>query len=253
MRIDYERLLSEVREDCGNPDPHTPTDDLILQKAGDDAQLLMNQMQNAPPGWSQHYKDLPVYPEKSIYVLENWDNFTKPVRVHTIDLNNPYHVNRKILTCERQNVDAFYEGSSVATAAGWSAQVMVFYQHYAEHRVEILPAPNDAVWYRIWYNTGIIEDPMRANAAPVPPEYFRYLRLKTSLAVLPYCLWSGKDDQVRFLKIMGSVGSKKTPGTGLLGKVREFSEEWENYIQTSRISGSQGQELYLSSYLNSWF
>ncbi len=253
MQVDYERILAEVREDCGSPDLHAPTDDQIIQKAGDIAQLLMNQMGNAPPGWSQQYRDLPVIAGKSIYTLAGWDNFTKPVRVHSIDAADRNHINRKVVTCERQNVDEYYDGRTQSSEGGWSAQVMIFYRQYDVQYVEVLPAPAEAVSYRVWYNTGLIEDPTREAATPVPPEYFRFLRLKTAVAVLPHCLWAGKDDPLKFKKLLGSVGTKKIPGTGLLGQVCDYATEWENFIQSSRVTGSQGQDLYLAPYLNSWF
>lgn len=246
MRVDWERLLSDVRMELDNPSPHNPTDDLLMMKGGDEAQLLLNEMSNAPPGWSQTYHDLPVTPYKAIYDLEGIDNFSKPVRVHTIDPSDQYHNNRKIQTCERQNVDEFYSGAATASLSGWSAEVMVFYQEYNVHKVEVFPAPLDAVRYRLWFNTGVIPDPTREAQVPTPPEYFRFLRLKTSLAALPYCRWSNLSEQQANMKF-------KQLADALLKKEIEQRESWRNFIQTSRRGGSTEPLAYGQTYLDSWF
>jgi hypothetical protein len=45
--FDYDRLIGEVREDCNKPEGHAPDDDLIMQKSGDVAQLLVNELAEA--------------------------------------------------------------------------------------------------------------------------------------------------------------------------------------------------------------
>lgn len=243
MRIDYDRLIGEVRVDLDQPDPHSPTDDLIMQKAGDEAQLLMNEMGNAPPAWSQRYLDLSVSINQSQYLLSAEHAFGKPVRVHTIDPTDRYHVTRKINLCDRQNIDEFYRGQQTAVYGKHTAEVMVFWEEPGAHMVEVLPTPAMSCQYRIWYNLGAIDDPRRATDAPVPPEYWRYLRIKTSLSALPYCEWTERDAMAR-VKILGE---------SLLKKELEYKEQWRQFILTNRVLGNTEPLGYADYYMESGF
>lgn len=246
MRIDYDRVIGEVRIHLHEPDPHSPTDDLIMLKAGDDAQLLMNQMSAAPPGWSQRYYDLTASPGEGQHLIPADHFFSKPVRVHTIDSTNRNHVTRKITCCERQNIDEFYRGQTQALYGKHSAEVMVFWQEGPAHYVEIIPEQIEAATYRIWYNTGAIEDPRRGGDAPVPGEYFRFLVIKTALSTLPYASWTGlpADQQAAKMKALGE---------GLLKKEMEYAEQWERFLLTNRVLGNTEPQGYAEWYMDQWF
>src|SRR5262245_2433175 len=162
--FDYDRLIGEVRLDCNEPEGHAPNDDLVMQKAGDVAQLLVNELANTPQGWSQRFHDLTVQPNQSIYQIAV-EPFSKPVRVHTIDPDDIYHRTRKIEFCERQNQDEFYQGQTTAGAGcKHTARLMVLWwdQQLAPAplapnpsrlvaQVEVVPVPVEAAIYRFWY------------------------------------------------------------------------------------------------------
>jgi hypothetical protein len=255
--FDYDRLISEVREDCRGPERHSPSDDLILQKAGDVAQLLVTELANAPPGWSQRFYDLDVEADKAIYQIPV-EPFSKPVRVHTIDPDDRYHVTRKIDFCERQNQDEFYRGQTTAIT-GWpkhTARLMVLWWDQEEPpsplsptpqrlvaQLEIIPVPVDAARYRIWFNTGVIPEPTPRTVAPIPAEWYRYWRIKTSLLTLRYCHWKGMDQQSRKDEI-----ALLEPA--LTSQALEFKNAWEQFKLTNRVGGSQEPNGYGQDYLD---
>ena len=255
--FDYDRLIGEVRLDCHEPEGHAPNDDLIMQKAGDVAQLLVTELANAPPGWSQRFYDLDVEADKGIYQIPV-EPFSKPVRVHTIDPDDRYHVTRKIEFCERQNVDEFYRGLTTAIT-GWpkhTARLMVLWWDQqtppsplvaAPNRLvaqlEVIPVPTEAARYRIWFNTGAIPEPSQNTVAPIPAEWYRYWRVKTSLLTLRYCHWKGRDQQARKdeIAIIEPV---------LVSQVKEYKEAWEQFRLTNRVTGNQEPNEYASWYLD---
>jgi hypothetical protein len=255
--FDYDRLFGEVRLDCNEPEGHAPNDDLIMQKAGDVAQLLVTELSNAPPGWSQRFHDLEVQPNQAIYQIPV-EPFSKPVRVHTIDPDDIFHVTRKIEWCERQNVDEFYRGPTTAIA-GWpkhTAMLIVLWWDQQTPpaplptvpdrlvaQVEIVPVPTEIAKYRFWYNTGVIPEPSKNTVAPIPAEWYRYWRVETSLLTLRYCHWKGRDQEAR----KGEIALIEP----VLNRQSErFRDSWEQFKLTNRVSGSQEPSGYASWYLD---
>jgi hypothetical protein len=245
LQFDYDRLIGEVRLDCNEPEAHIPNDDLIMQKAGDTAQLLVNELANAPPGWSQRYYDLPVQAGKGSYPLPIDKAFSKPVRVHTINPSNPYHVTRKVDFCDRQNVDEFYRGPRQALqfVGTHSARLMVISWDLAEPWIEVIPEPAEPAVYRVWYNTGLIPEALPDQNSPVPLEYFRYWRVKTALLVLRYCSWRGRDQEARAAEI-------KLLEPVLVGQVTEYKAAWNEFKLTNRVTGSQKPNGYAHWYID---
>jgi hypothetical protein len=245
LEFDYDRLIGEVRLDCNEPEAHLPNDDLIMQKAGDVAQLLVNELANAPPGWSQRYYDFDVQPGKAFYPMPIDKAFSKPVRIHTINQGNPYHVTRKIDMCDRQNVDEFYRGprQALQIVGHHTARVMIISWDLSEPQIEIVPEPVEVARYRVWYNTGVIDEPLQAQKSPVPLEYFRYWRVKTSLLVLRYCSWKGRDQESRAAEV-------KLLEPVLIGQVTEFRAAWNEYKLTNRVLGSQESNAYGAWYID---
>jgi hypothetical protein len=254
--FDYDRLISEVWEDCGKPEHHAPGDDLIMQKAGDVAQLLVNELANAPPGWSQRFHDLDVVANQAIYPLPI-EPFSKPVRIHTIDPDDIYHVTRKVEWCERQNLDEFYFGQTTALT-GWpkhTARLMVISWDQQTPppplaptpqrlvaQLEVAPVPIEAARYRIWYNTGAIPEPSQNTVAPIPAEWYRYWRIETSLLTLRYCHWKGRDQVARKDEIA-------TIEPVLLRQSKQFKDAWELFKLTNKVGGSQEPNAYAEWYL----
>jgi hypothetical protein len=255
--FDYDRLFGEVRLDCNEPEGHAPNDDLIMQKAGDVAQLLVTELSNAPPGWSQRFHDLEVQPNQAIYQIPV-EPFSKPVRVHTVDPDDIFHVTRKIEWCERQNVDEFYRGPTTAIA-GWpkhTAMLIVLWWDQQTPpaplptvpdrlvaQVEIVPVPTEIAKYRFWYNTGVIPEPSQNTVAPIPAEWYRYWRVETSLLTLRYCHWKGRDQEARKTEIalIEPVLNRQS---------ERFRDSWEQFKLTNRVSGSQEPHGYASWYLD---
>jgi len=243
MRIDYNRLIAEVRLDCQDPDPQKPTDDVIMMNAGDVAQAMMNRLANSPPGWSQRYFDLQVGPGDGIFRITEMD-FSKPVRIHTIDPSDPNHVTRKIDDCDMQNVDEFYRGPTKAySARKHSAEIMVFRKEGGETFVHVIPEPSEAAIYRIWFNTGAINDPRKGDSAPIPPEFFRYLRSQVSSIVLGHCRWGGVMNADIMAAAEDSIEKKLT-----LSK-----PEWDRFVLTNSVTGSTSPRGYADWYMNDWF
>jgi hypothetical protein len=255
--FDYDRLIGEVRLDCHEPEGHAPNDDLIMQKAGDVAQLLVNELANAPPGWSQRFIDLDVAPDQAIYQIAV-EPFSKPVRIHTVDPDDIYHVTRKIEWCDRQNVDEFYTGPTTAIT-GWpkhTARLMVLWWDQQTPpaplsavpdrlvaQLEVIPVPTDVARYRIWFNTGVIPDPSQNTVAPIPAEWYRYWRIETSLLTLRYCHWKGRDQQAR----KDEIGIIEPV---LMRQSKQFHDAWEQFKLTNKVSGSQEPHGYADWYLD---
>ena len=254
--FDYDRLIGEVRLDCNNPEGHAPDDDVVMQKAGDVAQLLVNELANTPQGWSQRFHDLTVQANQAIYQLAV-EPFSKPVRVHTIDPDDQFHVTRKIDFCERQNQDEFYQGQTTAlTGCKHTARLMLLWWDQQEapaplvatpHRlvaqVEVVPVPTEAAIYRFWYIANPIPEPSQNTVAPIPAEWYRYWRIKTSLLTLRYCHWRGRDHEARKAEIAFLEPA-------LTAQVLEYKQAWEQFKLTSRVSGSQEPHGYADWYLN---
>jgi len=243
LQLDYDRLIGEVRLDCNEPEAHSPNDDLILQKSGNVAQLLVNELSNAPPGWSQRFHDLDVLPGKAFYPLPIDKAFSKPVRIHTIDQADRFHVTRKVDMCDRQNQDEFYQGPRQAVVGRHTAWVKVLSWDLAQPQLEVVPEPVEVARYRIWYNTGIIPEPLQDQNPPVPLEYFRYWRVETSLLTLRYCHWRGRDQvsrkaEIEFLEPV------------LLRQSKQFKEAWDQFKLTNRVTGSQEPHGYADWYLD---
>jgi hypothetical protein len=254
--FDYDRLIGEVRLDCNEPEGHAPDDDLIMQKAGDVAQLLVSELANAPSGWSQRFHDLDVQPNTGIYQIPV-EPFSKPVRVHTIDPDDQFHVTRKIDFCERQNQDEFYQGQTTAlTGCKHTARLMVLWWDQQTPpaplptvpdrlvaQLEVIPVPTEAARYRIWFNTGAIPEPSQNTVAPVPAQWYRYWRVETSLLTLRYCHWKGRDQEARKAEIalIEPVLNRQS---------ERFRDSWEQFKLTNRVSGSQEPHGYASWYLD---
>jgi hypothetical protein len=254
--FDYDRLIGEVRLDCHEPEAHGPNDDLIMQKSGDVAQLLVNELANAPPGWSQRFHDLEVQPDVAIYAIPI-EPFSKPVRIHTINPDDKFHKTRKIEWCDRQNEDEFYQGP-VTGLTGWpphTARLMVLWWDQQTPpaplaptpqrlvaQLEVIPVPVEAAKYRIWFNTGAIPEPSQNTVAPIPAEWFRYWRIKTSLLTLRYCHWKGRDQQARKDEIA-------TIEPVLVGQVAEYKAAWDLFKLTNKVGGSQEPNAYAEWYL----
>src|SRR5262249_37009012 len=245
-----DRIIGEIRLECGTPEPNAPGDDLILMKIGDVAQLLQNQAQNTPHGWSVSYYDLPAQAGKSDdYLIPFEQSWGKPQRVHTILPTDRYHVNRSIPIYERQNIEEAYRGPQEAvTRSHWngphSAAAFIFYQKFGTPFCSIVPAPAEPALYRLWFETGAIPEPKAGENAPVLAPFVRYLRGKATLLVMSHCAWAGNSKQENRER-------RAELSEPLIPFANEWEKTWRGYIQTSHQWGTTEPVGYADDYFYS--
>lgn len=248
MRIDYQRLIGEVRLACANPLDSRPSDDLLLMLAADEEQLLANEMENAPPDWRMGYSMLEVQPGVGIQTLAVESGFGKPERIHTVDDSDAEHITRKIPTCDRSQLDAYYRGPKQAQSGGpkHSAQVMTFWRERDSGvwMVEIVPEPIVSATYRIWYAMGSAGEATRGRSGVMPEQYYRYWKTRVALRALPYCRWVNCDDQ-EVLRSNLAAGLSKAEA--------ENKRQWDRFILTNTRTGSTSPEYYGEDYMGSWW
>jgi len=242
--LDYDRLIAEVRLDLDQPDAHAPGMDLILQKAGDVAQLRHSEQQNTGAGWSLRSYDITTQPGQPSYSLGG-PEYGKPVRVHTIDPNNSFHATRKLDMTNRQDVDQLWRGETRARAGGaaHTAVAAIPYWEYNQPKLELVPIPNGNARYRIWFETGEIPEPRLGDTLPVNSPFHRYLRISAAIACLRYCWWSrllGTEAAgVNPLDAMKAMQAYQAQiEDGLLKQEAEFRRAFEDYITTAFQAGT---------------
>lgn len=199
----FDQLISEVRLDLNYPETWAPTDDLILQKAADVAQLLHNQAQNTAAPWSIGKWDIPVKAGQAEYLL-GVEGGAKPVRLHTIDSTDVHHISRKIPIVPMQDVDGYYQGPETAmhlTGQAHSAEVAVLYWSAGAPYLRFVPTPGNGAEYRCWYEIGVLPEPGLGSQVNVPAPFFRYLRVATAAACARYAQWG---------RILGMAEDAKT-------------------------------------------
>ena len=230
--------------DLDNPDLSSPNDDLIFLKAADVAQLRHNDAQNSPVAWSLRYWDIQTSANKAEYLIPDGEQFGKPARIHTIDVNDRYHETRKIDVTEIQNVDEFYQGPETAVSSALhTAQVALFYYRNSSPYLRLVPTPNGSARYRVWHEIGELPEAGLGSYLPAPAAFHRYFRISTSVACLGYCHWSRllgdqpeKIEPEKVLQIMRTY--QKTLADGLLKQEVEFARSYDDYIETRQQSGT---------------
>lgn len=245
-----DRLIGEIRLECGTPETNQPSDDLILMKIGDVAQLLHNQAQNTSHAWSVNYYDLPAQAGKADYLIPLDRQWGKPQRVHTINPTDRYHVNRSIPIFERQNIEEAYRGPQEAMGGThWTphtAAAFIFYYKFGNPYADIVPTPAEPARYRLWFETGEIPEPKPDGNTPVIAPFARYLRVKAALLVMSHCEWAGntKDENRE---------RRAELADPLIPFVNEWEKTWRSYIQTSHQWGTSEPAGYADDYFNdSW-
>ncbi len=249
--LNFDRLIAEVRTDLFEPDINSPTDDLILQKAGDIVQLRGNEQSNTGVGWSVRSRDITTQPGQASYLMTENQIFGKPQRIHTIKPNDPFHVSDKIPIVERQDIEQFYEGpgkSRLGSNYHTAACAVVYWEFNAPY-IEFIPTPNGSATYRIWYETGEINEPNLGDNLPSTPPFQRYIRVSTALACLPYARWSrllgdnpDKTDPMQAMKIMQAYQLQLQ--SGLMKQEVEFRKAWTDYIATGWQTGTGQPQPY---------
>ena len=251
MPINFDRLIGEVRTDLLNPDDYGPSDDFILQKAGDVIQNRHMEQQNTGVGWSMGSYDIRTQAGLPSYTVGLDAQFGKPVRIHTIDPSDPYHVTRKVDIVDRQQVDNYYQGSDRAFvgAEHHTAVLAVVEWQAGQPRITFIPTPNGAASYRVWYDVGEVADPTLGAILPVSPPLHRYIRISTSSACVPAASWQ---------RLLGSNAAKMEPERkmalmerqqgvimgGLVRQEAQFAAAYEDYIQTSFQPGTGSPHGY---------
>jgi hypothetical protein len=244
MPLNYDRLLSEIRDDLDQPDMSAPSDDAIMRAIGDVSQLMHLQAQNTGEAWSHTYVDLTVSANQPYYAL-NEDRYGKPVRVYTVDPTDVNHISRKVDLVDRQDIEGYYSGRTVAVdGRKHSAVAMVPYFTDGQAMYEVIPTPAQSATYRIWYETGDIPEPTRGGTIPTQSPFHRYVRVKAATLLLGKCSWS---------RILGTKANELPPGDvlklqaaqadrlrpGLVALTAEYEREYKEYIANIQQSGTQ--------------
>lgn len=256
MPLNYDRLLSEIRDDLDTPDERSPADDTILRAIGDVSQLLDLQAQNTGEGWSVAFFDLIVNANQPLYPF-NEAQYGKPVRVYTIDTGDRAHFSRKIELVERQNIENYFNGRQVATAAEkHSAVCMVPYWSNGQASIEVIPTPSQSATYRIWYETGEIAEPTKGGTIPVQSPFHRYVRIKAASKLLGKCFWSkllgsepDKINPVDRIKLQQMHAERIRPD--LVALEIEYAREYREYIANMIQSGT-GEAVPYGGWTEEW-
>lgn len=249
--LNFDRLVAEVRTDLAEPDINSPTDDRILQAAGDVVQLRHNEASNSGVGWSVRSRDITTQPGQPSYLMAENEVFGKPQRIHTIDPQDPFHCTRKIDIIERQDIEERYQGpiQSRLGSSFHTAAAAVVYWEFGVPYIEFVPTPNGQATYRVWFETGEITEPNLGDNLPIAAPFHRYIRVSTALACLRYARWSrllgdkpDKIDPISAMKIMQMQRAEIEPG--LLRQELEYREAFRDYIATAWQTGTGNPSPY---------
>lgn len=244
MPYQFTRIIGETRQDCANPEQNSPTDDLILQRVGDVSQQLQNQAQNSSFSWDVGYVDLDVQADKGEYLIPDTKRGGKVQWIHTIQPADRFHVNRPVPVIERQHQPEIYQGPATGlngnfSSSQHSAVAMIVYYTSGSLNIEVVPKPQAACTYRIWFESGEIPEPLLNGKVSNLVPFHRFVRLKTSYLVLPYCEWGGL-----------SRSEAREYRAELRGPMEPFLLQWErdyaNYISTSHQAGYESGGGFVS-------
>lgn len=187
----FAEAYSSIRTLLDDPSASKPNPRVILEHYKTEAQLLLNQAQNSSISWAVRSFTLTTQPDKDTYQIIAPD-FGKDVLVHTLDENNPYHVERTINRTTLQSREAEYFGPKKVIGATLyhTAQVFVFYRSDGGAYIQIRPMPSGSVKYKIWYEVVLVGGGnIDEDTTPIIPCSHPYLHLRVARACLPYADW----------------------------------------------------------------
>lgn len=229
--LQYDQAIAAIRLNLLYPDAFAPNDDFILQKLADSCQLLHLQLNNTATGWSQESMPLTLAPNtRDIDLIDVPPNFGKPVRLHTYDPNNPRLATSKIELIDRRDQEAY---------PGVDAAVYWIDSQTRQPKLEFLQQWPQQRFFKLWWETGEVGDPMLENVLPVTNPFHRYAVIKATVACVSGCEWAAlgaglapSDAEKAF------EARRKSLETRLMKQELEYSVTFDEYIWSNRESGT---------------
>src|SRR5262245_9138534 len=219
------------------PHPARPTEPIIWTHMRQNARLLFNQALNTPVNWATAFFDLDVNDGDDIYLL-GAANFGKDILVHTIDETDPNHVERPV---RRMSLQSSLLGGNEPYLTGWgdfsqpivgskhTAQTFVFYREDGAVKIKVMPEPQTAAQYRIWYETSEPNTTALENFFTVPAGE-DLLVIRTAFDCLPGAEWTGMTREE-------CAAKRQELGLTLGPAAKAHDEQYRRYIATDRQAG----------------
>lgn len=243
MPFDYDQLIAGVRLDLLEPDEWRPSDDFILQKAGDVVQALVTESANTQAEWAQRSTEATQGQNEQELILNNiGSDYGKPVRVEVFDPQRPRLRPTKVELLGIHNRDSVPSGLDAAS----------FFRR--EDGTPVLRFLEPAVRQRelrIWWEWGELPGVALGSIMPVIHPLHRYTRVLTSLACVGTAWWSAlaanldeAKAEVAMQPRRAAIVGDALKGAGLAGQAVQMREAWSNYKWSSRQAG----EGYIGGY-----
>lgn len=249
MPLHVERIIGEVRLDCNNPDAHAPSDDQIVQKIADCAQMLANELANQQPSWSLEIQLIPAGLFDKPYRL-NFPSLGKPTRLHTYDPSNPQRSNEPLTLVRPQEL------TLPSNSETGERQAAFHYPLDGMPYLQVQPPFLEPTALKLWYETGELPElTLNSNPLPVMPQFHRYLRTLVDLEVLGFCEWTrlllGKDlEPFQRAKLFDTERARLLPV--LAAKEQRERQSWNIFIATGFQDGDGGCRPYAAWMEECW-
>lgn len=233
----YRELISQIRLNLLEPHPAKPSEPVIWTHLRQNARLLFNQALNTPISWAIESHTLDVNENDDLYLLPA-ANFGKDVLVEPIDVNDPDFVGRPV---RRMSLQSSLLGGNTpyATDYGYShtslgekhsAHTFIFYRDSgASVHVRVMPKPQTAAQYKIWYETAEPNTTALDNFFPILAGQ-DLLCLQTAFDCLPGAQWAGMTSEE-------CADKRKELGLTLGSAAKAHNEQYRRYIATDRQAG----------------
>lgn len=188
-------MIAEVRVLLDEPNHQHPTERHLWTIMGFNLQNFSNELQNTGQNWNIASFELNVVPDTDEYPITAPD-FGKPIYILTKS-TNPNMEEREVPIVDSQNFNFLRARDYIRWDEDHSAAAIAFYGKgpmTTLHTCKLIPKPNKAVAYTIWYKTGVLPDLALADELLIP-EHHQLLVTRTALAAIPYCRWWPLDDK----------------------------------------------------------
>ena len=243
--------IAAIRQRLGNPNPHAPSDVMLLNYLIDQLLHHQAQLQNTRQHWGIESFTLTTQPDVEDYAITA-QNFGRPFLVHTQDSTDPFHRRVEIPFSLMQDADQRYWGPQRSNSVyKWSAVEMVFYRQGTAQpawRVRPVPIPNSSGEYRVWYEMnydfGALDD------KPGLECFHHLVRVQTAISALPDCAWGmisiEKAPKLWEVKV-------KAKRDALLHDEAIFQKQFDRYITMGTRDGVLAKIGYGADYENEWY
>lgn len=224
--------ITDIRLHLNQPDQNDPNPRIVLLKLKDATQLMHLEMQNTSIAWDVDSTQIVTIVGKPDYPIDvPPDQFGKDFRVVTLDPTDRYFVSREIRRCDMNDNDNFYRGAEQSPASGHTAVLANFYRKGNQIFMRLVPAPGEGgKIYEVWYETSSTGMDSLSDSPTIAP-FQRFRNIRASMALIPYCRWSGMD-----ATMMAAQG--QAIGTALFGQAAEHKKAWDDWISSDREDGT---------------